>query len=132
MISVEFPLFFFYLVSAVKYDRRISTSSEVNSISFSMNPEYPDCSMIEFVYQLYKESNGQLVRDGVTTDLSFTITDLECGTSYRLHITNDKTELDFWTLITTRYENPCKKGLLNSTFLSFDSFFFKFVLIFQY
>ena len=51
------------------------------------NP-YPDCVDVEYEYQLYRESDGQLVRGGVSMKNTFTLSELECDTRYRFRLSD--------------------------------------------
>ena len=91
--------FCFYLVSQYAS----STTRDISSISCTVAPDYPECSNVDVSYQLYLDSGGQLVRSGVTTNYTVTLTDLQCATTYRLHLTSDRTETDYWVSITTDF-----------------------------
>ena len=78
-----------------------------DSIWTSWNP-YPDCVNAEYEYDLYRESDGQLVRSNVTTDNGFRISGLPCDTKYRLRVryrTKTVTGTDNWFNVQT---NSCK------------------------
>ena len=49
------------------------------------NP-YHECVKEEYEYQLYEESNGQLVRSNVTSNSGFKMSELRCNTKYRLRV----------------------------------------------
>ena len=74
-----------------------------DSIALSwMNP-YPDCVIMEYEYQLYRESDGQLVRSDIILKNALTLSELECDTRYRLRL-RDKmamTGADSWISVQT-------------------------------
>ena len=57
-----------------------------DSIWMSWSNPYHRCSNEEYEYQLYRESDGQLVRSNVTTESGFTIYDLRCDSKFRLRV----------------------------------------------
>ena len=99
-------LFFLLLSFVFLVQQKPSTTKDANSISFLLLPEYPQCS-VEVFYQLYRYSDGKLVRSGVssgfTPNHTVTLTDLECDTNFRLHLTTDETEVDYWVSIKTDF-----------------------------
>ena len=50
-----------------------------------INP-YPDCVNVEYEYQFYRESDGQLVTSGIIMKNELTLSELECDTRYRLRL----------------------------------------------
>ena len=95
------------LFSILVQPQRVSAGGRRRSISVSLEPESAVCAN-QIVYQIYKDSDGLFIRDGVTTDSRFTLSDLECGTIYRLYLRNNKTGLDHWTSVATSYETASK------------------------
>ena len=79
-------------------------STSDDSIWTSWKNPYPDCAEAECEYQLYSESDGVLVRSGVTINNGFRLSGFPCGTRYRLHIsyrTNTKTVKETWFSVRT-------------------------------
>ena len=80
-----------------------SPQTSEDSIWMSWRDLYYECAKEEYEYQLYRESDGQIVRSNVTTDSGFTISELPCDTKYRLRVryrTSSKTEEE-WFSVTT-------------------------------
>ena len=68
-----------------------------------MNP-YPDCANVEYEYQFFRESDGQLVRSGIIMKNKLTLSELECDTRYRLRLRdkmNKMTGADSWISVQT-------------------------------
>ena len=68
-----------------------------------MNP-YPDCVNVEYEYQLYRESDAQLVRTGISIQSQLTLSELECDIIYRLRL-RDKMAMkgaDSWISVQTK------------------------------
>ena len=67
-----------------------------------MNP-YPGCVNVEYEYQFYRESDGQLVRSGIIMKNELTLSELECDTQYRLRLRDKMTMAgaDSWISVQT-------------------------------
>ena len=68
-----------------------------------MNP-YPDCVNVEYEYQLYRESDGQLVKSGIIMKNELTLSELECDTRYRLRLRDKMNKMigaDNWISVQT-------------------------------
>ena len=78
----------------------------------SWRSPYHECVKEEYEYQLYRESDGQLVISNVTTESGFRISELRCDTKYRLRVrikTRSETE-EKWFSVQTNI--PCKYNVL--------------------
>ena len=67
-----------------------------------MNP-YPNCVNVAYEYQLYRESDAQLVRSGISMNSELTLSELECNTRYRLRLRDKMTMpgADSWISVQT-------------------------------
>ena len=96
-------IFVFLFLATNTIDIHPPVVSDDSMVMPWMNP-YPDCVNVEYEYQLYRESDGQLVGSGIIMKNELTLSELECDTRYRLRLREKMNKMigaDNWISVKT-------------------------------